>query len=167
MEEQNNKEQENTNGQENMPAELEERKKLCDEYLAGWQREKADFINYKREEGKRIGELVDFIKAQWVFELLKIADNFDRAIKHKPDEKDLLSWAQGIEMIDSQLKEFLKAEGVVEIKALGEKFNPEFHEAIEEEENGSGESGEIVEVLEKGYTVNNKVIRASKVKIIK
>ena len=144
----------------------EEYKKLCDDYLAGWQRAKADFINYKNEEGKRVGDLVDFLKVQWVLELLKIADNFDRAINHKPNEKDLADWVKGIEMIHNQLKDFLKSEGVVEVGAVGEKFNPEFHEAIEEVES-QGKSGEINEVLEKGYTMNNKLIRASKVKINK
>jgi len=146
--------------------EIGECEKARDEYLAGWQREKADFINYKKEESKRVGELVDFLKMQWVLELLKIVDNFDRAIKHKPDGAESLNWAKGVEMIDTQLKEFLKAEGVEEIKATGEKFNPEIHEAIEEQEN-SGESGEIVQVLEKGYTLNGKLIRPTKVKIIK
>ncbi|MDD5739014.1 MAG: nucleotide exchange factor GrpE [Candidatus Pacebacteria bacterium] len=157
----------NQNKQENPPTELEECKKLCDEYLAGWQREKADFINYKKEAGKRTEELVDFVKVQWVLELLRIVDNFDRAIQHKPSEEGALNWAKGVEMIDSQLKEFLKSEGVQEVKALGEKFNPEFHEAVEQQESDSEKSGEIVEVLEKGYTLNNKLIRPAKVKVTK
>lgn len=167
MEEQNNQEPENTNGQENLPTELESCKKLCDEYLAGWQRAKADFLNYKKEEGVRISELMDYFRAQQILEILKVVDNWDRAMKHKPEEIKDSVWLRGIEMIENQLKELLKSEGVVEIKAIGEKFNPELYESIEEEESESGESGEIVEVLEKGYTLNNKVIRASKVKIIK
>ena len=146
--------------------EIGECEKVRDEYLAGWQREKADFINYKKEESKRAGELIDFFKVQWVLELLKIVDNFDRAIKHKPDGEEILNWVKGVEMIDTQLKEFLKSEGVEEIEAMGDSFNPEIHEAIEEQES-SGESGEIVEVLEKGYTLNGKLIRPSKVKINK
>ncbi len=147
--------------------EIGECEKARDEYLAGWQREKADFINYKKEESKRAGELIEFLKVQWVLETLKIVDNFERAIKYKPiDGKELVDWMKGIEMIANQLKEFLKAEGVEEIKATGEKFNPEIHEAIEEQES-SGESGEIVQVLEKGYTLNGKLIRPTKVKIIK
>jgi len=140
--------------------------KLRDEYLAGWQREKADFINYKKEESQRVGSLIDFLKSQWILEILKIADNFERAIKHKPDEKNLEQWAKGVEMISNQLNDFLKSQGINEIKAIGEVFNPELHEAIEEVE-GAGKNGEIVEVLEKGYTMNNKLIRASKVKVVK
>lgn len=141
--------------------------KLRDEYLAGWQRAKADFLNYKKEEAGRISELMDYFRVQQTLEILKIIDNWDRAMKHTPEEIKDSVWLRGIEMIETQLKDFLKSEGVQEIKTDGEKFNPEFHEAIEEEENPSLESGEILEVLEKGYTMNNKVIRASKVKIIK
>ena len=110
--------------------------------------------------------MIDFLKVQWVLELLKIVDNFDRAIKHKPDGAESLNWAKGVEMIDTQLKDFLKAEGVEEIKAMGASFNPEIHEAIEEKES-TGESGKIAEVLEKGYTLNGKLIRPSKVKVNK
>lgn len=159
--------EENQNEQENMPTELEECKKLCDEYLAGWQRAKADFINYKKEEGARIGELMDYFRAQQILEILKVIDNWDRAMKHKPKEIKDSVWLKGIEMIENQMKELLKSEGVQEVKTSGEKFNPELHEAIEEEENDSGESGEILEVLEKGYILNNKLIRPAKVKIAK
>ncbi len=147
--------------------ELQECQKLCDEYLAGWQREKADFINYKKEEAVRISELMDYFRVQQILEILKVVDNWDRAMKHKPEEIKDSVWLKGIEMIENQLKDFLKSEGVQEVKTDGEVFNPEFHEAIEEETNDSGESGEILEVLEKGYTLNNKLIRPAKVKIIK
>jgi len=157
MEEQNNNEIEN---------ELKECEKLRDEYLAGWQRAKADFLNYKKEETARISELMDYFRAQQILEILKIIDNWDRAMKHKPKEIKDSVWLKGIEMIENQLKELLKSEGVEEIKTIGEVFNPEIHEAIEETD-GSGESGEIVEVLEKGYTLNNKLIRPAKVKVNK
>lgn len=148
---------------------LKECEKICNEYLSGWQRAKADFANYKKEESKRIGELADFLKVQWVFELLKIADNFGRALKHKPQEGEssLEEWAKGIEMIDSQIKDFFKSQGVEEVKALGEKFNPEFHEAIGETNDSTQEAEIISEVLEKGYTLNGKLIRPSKVKVSK
>lgn len=153
MEEQNNNE-------------LEECTKLRDEYLAGWQRAKADFLNYKKDEAGRIAELMDYFRIQQILEILKVVDNWDRAMKHKPEEIKNSVWLKGIEMIENQLKELLKSEGVEEIKTIGEKFNPEIHEVIEETD-GSGASGEILEVLEKGYTLNGKLIRPSKIKIIK
>jgi len=159
-------EQENQE-QNKIENEIEECKRLKEEYLAGWQREKADFINYKKEESARVSELMDYFRAQQVLEILKVIDNWDRAMKHTPKELENSPWLKGIEMIENQLKEFLKSEGVEEIKAEGEKFNPEFHEVIEEQEDGSGESGDILEVLEKGYTLNNKLIRPAKVKVSK
>ncbi len=160
MEEQNNKEQ------ENMLTELEECKKLCDEYLAGWQRCKADFLNYKKEEMQRTGELIDFAKAQWVLDILPIIDNWERAFEHMPNDLKESEWAKGAKQIESQLKDFLKAQRVEEIKAEGEKFNPEFHEAVEQAE-GEAESGTIVEVLEKGYTINGRLLRPAKVRVSK
>ncbi|MFH0739702.1 MAG: nucleotide exchange factor GrpE [bacterium] len=141
--------------------------KLKNEYLAGWQRAKADFLNYKKEEATRISELMDYFRAGQILEILKVVDNWDRAMKHTPEEIKDSDWLAGMEMIEGQLKNFLKSEGVQEIQTNGEKFNPEFHEAIEEEGNSSLESGAILEVLEKGYTLNNKLIRPAKVKIIK
>ncbi len=153
MEEQNNNE-------------LEECCKLRDEYLAGWQRCKADFLNYKKEEAQRIGELIDFAKSQWVLDILPIIDNWERAFEHMPSDLKESEWAKGAKQIESQLKDFLKAQGVEEIKTEGEKFNPELHEAIEEKESEE-ESGTIVGVLEKGYTMNNKLLRPAKVKVSK
>ena len=156
MEEQNNEEQNNN-----------ECEKLRDEYLAGWQRAKADFLNYKKEEITRISDLMNFAKAQWILGVLPTIDNWERALLHTPEDLKESEWVRGIKQIESQLKDFLKSEGVEEIKTAGEVFNPELHEAIEEEENDSGESGEILEVLEKGYTLNNKLIRPAKVKVNK
>ncbi|MDD4990192.1 MAG: nucleotide exchange factor GrpE [Candidatus Pacebacteria bacterium] len=166
MEEQNNKEQENISEQESKLTELEECKKLCDEYLAGWQRCKADFLNYKKEETQRIGELIDFAKSQWVLDILPIIDNWERAFEQMSDDLKESGWAKGAKQIESQLKDFLKAQRVEEIKTEGEKFNPEFHEAIEEAES-ERESGAIIEVLEKGYTINGRLLRPAKVKVSK
>lgn len=158
--------EQNHNENNEVENKLKECEKQRDEYLAGWQRAKADFLNYKKEEGLRTSELMDYLRTQQILEILKIIDNWDRAMKHKPEEIKDSSWIEGIEMIENQLKDFLKSEGVEEVKAIGETFNPELHEAVEEVDN-SGESGEIAEVLEKGYTLNNKLIRPSKVKVSK
>ena len=146
--------------------ELDECKKLCDEYLAGWQRCKADFLNYKKEEAARIGALLEFSKANWFLKILPVLDNFERAMKNAKEDLKGSEWFLGIEQIENQLKGFLKAEGIEEIKAIGEKFNPELHEAVEQVEN-EAESGTIIEVLEKGYTINNKLLRPAKVKVAK
>ena len=146
---------------------LEECQKLAQEYLAGWQRAKADFENYKKEEAKRTGEVIGFAKAGWLLELLRIFDNFERIEQHTPDTLKDNEWAKGVSLVKSQLADFLKAEGVEEIRAAGEKFNPQLHEAVEQLENRNKEAGRVIEVLEKGYLLNGRVLRPSKVKVAK
>ncbi|MDD5433647.1 MAG: nucleotide exchange factor GrpE [Candidatus Pacebacteria bacterium] len=158
---------ETQNNKENTPTELEECQKIRDEYLAGWQRCRADFLNYKKEESQRAAELINFAKTNWALEILLVIDNFERAMQHKPGPEICLEWVKGVELIEGQLKEFLKSEGVEEIKAMGEEFNPEFHEAIGETENSTRDSGIVAEVLEKGYTINGKLLRPAKVKVAK
>ena len=135
---------------------------LCEseraEYLAGWQRAKADLINYKKEQEAKISEIFKFANEGLIYEILPVLDSFELAIKHDVNNKE-------IQQINNQLKNILKSQGLEEIKAIGEKFNPEFHESVGEVEGG--ESGLIAEETQRGYKLNSKVIRASKVKINK
>lgn len=162
-----NEENEETTELEKLQGALEECQKLRDEYLAGWQRAKADFLNYKKEEMSKVKSMMEFLKASWISELLKILDNFELAQKHLPKEIESSEWAKGFAQIQQQFNEFLKNEGVEEIKALGEKFDPNFHEALEEIDAEGKETGEVVEVLEKGYTINNLLLRPAKVRVSK
>lgn len=139
---------------------LKDKLKKCqtekDEYLAGWQRAKADFINFRKEQEKQQKEIIKFSNTILIYELLLVLDSFDLALKNNEDK--------GLYLIKSQLDDILKKSELTVIKTIGEKFNPEFHEAIEEVESEK-ESGIIVEELQKGYLLHNKVLRASKVKI--
>ena len=134
--------------------------KSCDkeraEYLAGWQRAKADLINYKKEQEQRNSEIFKFANENLILEILPVLDSFEEALKHKKDE--------GILQLYNQLKNILKSNGLEEIKAVGERFNPELHESIESVKSDK-KSGIIVEEIQKGYKLNGKVIRASKVKV--
>jgi molecular chaperone GrpE len=145
-----------------MTEEIEKKLEDCEikkkEYFSGWQREKADFINYKNKEGERMARLVDMIKEDMFLKLLPILDNFNLAEK-AIIEKDKNT--EGLLLIKKQLEDFLKNEGLEEIGC--NEFDPCIHEAIEEVE--SEESG--ITELEKGYTYNEKVIRPSKVRINK
>jgi molecular chaperone GrpE len=135
------------------------------EYLALAQRAKADFINYKREQEAKISEIIKFANEGLILDFLPVLDSFELAIKHlagdEESDKD-----NGIEQLNNQLENILKSNGVEEINAVGEKFNPELHESIEVVE-GEGEPDQIIEEVQKGYTLHGKVIRPSKVKIIK
>ena len=150
---------------------LEDCEKQKNEYLAGWQRERADFLNYKKEEIERISEVLKYAGEELILKILPILDNFEKAEKEIPgDKKD--DYLKGILQIKTQLQDFLKNQQVEEIKALGEKLDLNFHEVVEEVEPASaeasaGKSGIIIEEVKKGYLLNGKVIRPAKVKINK
>lgn len=138
----------------------------CEEYLEGWKRAKADLANYKKEEELRAKEETDYVIKQVLKSLLPTIDSMERAKGEINEEEKDHPMYIGLLRTYKQMEKFLEDLGVEEIKASGE-FDPEFHEAIREEEGGDMESGEIIEVLEKGYTFKNKVIKATKVKIAK
>ena len=152
---------------EDLKEKLKECQKLKDEYLAGWQSARADFLNYKKEAMERISEILEYGKEEFILKILPVLDSFDRAIKEvrsmESEEKELV---KGFLQIKKQLKNFLQDQGLKEIECEDKKFNPNFHEVIEEVES-SKESGTIIEEVEKGYKLHGKVIRPTRVKIAK
>jgi molecular chaperone GrpE len=152
---------------ESLKKELKECKKLCNEYLAGWQRARADFLNYKKQELERIKELGNLTRTELILKILPILDNLERAKSQIPEDLKNSDWVEGILQIENQFRNFLQEEGVEEIKAEGEKFDPNFHEAVEEIETKDKKSGEILEVLEKGYLFRGQLLRPAKVKVAK
>jgi len=151
---------------EKLKQELAEAKKLKDEYLAGWQRCKADFINFQKGEAERISWLRKQLGKDWLLKILAFYDDIELARNHLPDDLRDNEWVKANLMIYDKFLEELKKDGLEEIEALGEQFNPEFHEAINEIE-GAGEPGTIAEVVQKGYLLNGELLRAVKVKINK
>ncbi|GMX58362.1 MAG: nucleotide exchange factor GrpE [Candidatus Microsyncoccus archaeolyticus] len=143
---------------EEIEKQLEECENKKQEYFSGWQREKADFINYKNKEGERMSHLIEIIKEDLLLKIIPVLDSFilaEKSIKEKDKN------TEGLLLIKKQLQDILKAEGIEEIEC--DKFDPCFHEAIEELE---GEK-ECIEEIEKGYKYNDKVIRPAKVKVYK
>jgi len=137
--------------------ELKAVKSERDDYLAGWQRAKADFINARKDEEKARAEFVKFATEQVLREMLAVADSL--LARRSLGEG-------GEEPIYQQLLDILKKEGVEPIEALGEKFNPLEHEALEQVEVSEKEKeGVIIEELQKGYMIHNRVLRPSKVKV--
>ena len=152
--------------------EFEKLKKEKDEYLRGWQRERADFINYKKDEKERFREVVRFSNERIVKSLIAVLDGFDLAIesflKEGKDKKENDNYLKGIYLIKSQLQDILEKEGVNEIKVkIGEKLNPAFHEVVAMAENEKFAPDTIIKILEKGYILNNKVIRPCRVILAK
>jgi len=163
---------------EDVRKELIECEKIKEEYLAGWQRSRADFLNYKKEEFERREKIREFAENELILKIIKILDDLERAKKEIPEDFKNSDWLQGFFQIENQFKNFLKGEKIEEINPKGEKFNPNFHEAVEEietekkeekegEEEKKEESGKVLEVLEKGYKRGEVLLRAAKVKVSK
>jgi len=143
----------------------EKEKSLQDEYLAGWQRERADFLNYKREEMERLKLFLGYAAEDILVKLLPIVDNLEIADRELTEEQKNNGFVKGVLQIAGQLREFLKSQGVEEMEPSGKKFNPEFHEAVGEVEGK--ETGLVGEVVAKGYVLKGKVLRPAKVKVAK
>ena len=152
---------------ENLKKKLEEAEKLKNEYLAGWQRARADLINYKKEEIERVGELIKFSANGIFLKILPILDNFEIAEKKLPENLKNDENVKGILQIKNQILNFLKEQGVEEIKSVGEMFDPNFHEVVEEVEVKGKEPGIIIEEIQKGYKINGRLLRPAKVKVAK
>ncbi len=123
----------------------------------------AEFQNYKRRTEKEKGELFKYASEKLVVQLVEILDNFDRALNQSAGGGE--AFAAGMELIFKQLTDVLEKNGVEEIKALGEDFDPNFHNAVMMEDTTEYESGKVSDVLQKGYTLNGKVVRPSMVKV--
>ncbi len=124
------------------------------EYLDNWKRERADFLNYKKDEARRMGEMLKYANEDVILEVLEILDDLELAVKELK--------GVGLEQIVKKFTDLFKKYGVERIEVAGAAFNPEIHEAIETEPGGE----KIVEVRA-GYTLNGKVIRPARVKITK
>ena len=125
-------------------------------YLANWQRAQADFINYKKRTEQEKAELATFVKANLIHSLLPILDNLERALDSIPPELAETSWVEGIRLIERNFRATLEAQGVTQIEAMGEPFDPRVHEAVRQDK---GEEGVVIEEVQKGYKLNDTLIR--------
>ena len=137
------------------------------EYLAGWQRAKADYLNLKREEDEAKNELAAFAKKPILLELIHLADTFDLALSNKESWQNVPeNWRQGVEYINKELLAILERNGLVPIDPLGLIFNPEEHHSVGIlETTDLNEDNKVIQVLKKGYRLNGQLIRAAQVKV--
>lgn len=148
-------------------AELDQALGKANEYLTGWQRERAEFINYKKriEREQSQGGQTAFGNA--IRRYLDIADDLARALKDKnrPTEGNGAIWAEGIDLIHRKMVAAFEADGVKVIEAKGKFFDPSMHEAISHEDSPEHESGQIIDVVQPGYTLGERVIRPARVRV--
>ncbi len=137
------------------------------EYLEGWQRARADLINYKKQEKERIEEILKYAGEEMILKMLPILDNFELTEKKLPDNLKEDENVKGVLQLKNQMLEFLSQQGVAPIEAVGEKFDPNFHEAVETAQTENSESGTVIEEIQKGYTMQGRVLRPAKVRVTK
>jgi len=139
---------------------LAEEKAKAEDYLANWQRAQADFINYKRRSEQEKEEIGKFANATLMFSLLPILDDLERAFASVPPKLAQLNWVDGVRLIERKLRAIMEAQGLSQIKAIGEPFDPNLHEAVM---HSKGEEGIVIDELQKGYKLHDRVIRPAMV----
>lgn len=141
---------------------LADLKARAESNLAGWQRAQADFANYKRRSEQEKEEVVKYGNAALVRNILPVLDDFERAVNSLPDDLKSHSWIDGIKLIERKLRTTLESQGLTPIKAVGEPFDPRFHDAVRQEK---GPEGIVVAEAVKGYKFLDRVIRPSQVAV--
>jgi molecular chaperone GrpE len=156
------KESESQENTEDLASALEQEKERADRNLANWQRAQADLSNYKKRVDQEKQDLAKFANAALIGSMLNLVDDFQRARSTIPDSILGMTWVEGLFLIERKLGATLEAAGLSEIKALGEDFDPNMHEAVM---HGDGPEGKIVEEFQRGYKLHDRVIRPAMVKV--
>jgi molecular chaperone GrpE len=146
---------------------IETLKKEKEEYLEGWKRAKAEFLNYKKDEQKRNELFLEREKENLFKEFLHVLDNFDCAEREAKKRNESDEFIEGFLKIKELLMDFLSEQGVEEMIVVDKDFDPFFHDAVEVVDGKEEDSGKIIEELQKGYLFKDRVIRPAKVKVIK
>ena len=152
---------------EEFQVEIEALRAQMDEYLDGWQRSRAEFANYKKRTEREKEEIHAQVTGKILTHYLGIIDDLERALRDRPLESGSNAWAEGIELIYIKLKAILESEGIEPIVAEGKIFNPNFHEAISYEEDDDHRDGEVIEVVQRGYKLGDRVLRPAMVRVAK
>jgi molecular chaperone GrpE len=151
---------------EELTGQLATASKQSDEYLAALQRERAEFLNFKRRTAEERVRDLGLASDDLIRKVLAVADDFDRAIDARPDELADNAWAEGIAAIDRKLGALLESEGVSQIDAApGRPFDPREHDAIANVPGTGRPEGEIVDELRRGYRLRDRVLRPALVAV--
>lgn len=125
----------------------------------------ADYDNFKRRAQKDRQDAEKFRAQSLLADLLPVLDNFERALSVETKSEESASLLKGVEMVQKSLLEAVKREGLEEIKAVGEPFDPNFHQAVMQEKDENAEPGAVLMELQKGYTLKGRVLRPAMVKV--
>jgi len=146
-------------------AELEAARAQAAEYLDGWQRARAEFANYKRRVEAERDDVRCRSNADLLLKLLPVVDDFERALQVAPPELAHSPWVSGVTIILNKMHTILDSENVAPVAAVGQPFDPQWHEAMMQEETTDHADGAVIEELRKGYRLGDRVLRPALVKI--
>ncbi len=135
------------------------------EYLAGWQRSRADLANLQKSLASEHAQQHRRVTRQVAEQLLALADHFNNVTQHLPDHLTQDPWAQGVIHVARQLDDLLAGLGITPIKAAGDMFDPAKHEAVAQTSDTNQPSGQVVDVVQTGYQHGDDIIRPAKVKV--
>ena len=152
---------------ETLRAALQEECERTDDLTERWKRSAAEFSNYRKRTEKERAELVKFSNALLITRLLPILDDMQRAFQTLPGKLRQFTWVDGIALVERKLVATLEQEGLAPIEARGKPFDPALHQAIVYEETTDADDGVILEELQTGYKLNDRVIRPTLVKVAK
>ncbi len=148
-----------------LQSELEKAQAQAAEYLDGWQRARAEFANLKkRVEAERV-EVRSRSNEKLLLKILPVVDDFERAFQELPPEMEDAAWVNGITMIMNKLQKILESENVALLEAAGKPFDPQWHQAMMQEETEDYPDGTCIEEMQRGYRLGDRVLRPAMVKV--
>ena len=156
-----------TSEEETLEEQVKRLQTEAEEYLDGWQRARAEFANFKKRTQREDEHARERIAGEIITHFLGVNDDIERALSKAPEANDFQEWTLGIELIHQKLQALLDAEGVELIEAEGERFDPNFHEAVSFEESDDHEEGLIIDITQPGYKLGERVLRPAMVRVAK
>lgn len=133
--------------------------------LDGWQRSQAEFVNFRKRVERDQSRMYEEAAARVIKRFLPVLDDLDRALQNRPNGDEAGEWANGMDLIYRKLQNILESEGVTAMEVDGEMFDPNLHEAISQTESPEHENGQIIEVIQQGYMIGDRVLRAALVRV--
>jgi molecular chaperone GrpE len=150
---------------EQLAGELQIAEQRAAEAEAGWQRARADYANLKRRHAEERAEVAGMASDRLLSRVVELADDFDLAIEHVPEEVRGTPWVEGISAIDRKLRALLEAEGIEAMDAEGQPFDPQTQQAISYEDTADVPDGTVIKVLQRGYVIRDRVLRPALVAV--
>ena len=150
---------------EELMQQLESAEQRATEAESGWQRARADYQNLKRRSEEQRAESAGIAGDRLLIRVLDLADDFDLAVEHIPEDAQDSPWVEGITAIDRKLRALLEAEGIEAMSGVGEPFDPQTQQAISYEDTADVPDGTVIKILQRGFTINGRILRPALVAV--